>query len=369
LPKQANLATYRINSATKKTLDDFVDAIEADPGDLISPHEFNDCGSAMDLKAVMTELPAGVSEDDFIGILRLALLTECATESYANLISAIGRDCDASWLSRFTERVWAPDEITHHTPYRYMLLSLGFSEEELDRDIAEVQAKPYMHTGGYSPVEITTFGMVQEYLTDNYHGLIAAALKKGAPEAASMVYRVKRRETLHMAWYRDMTAIQVEENPRFVEDMTREIISFDMPGASLIPDLQAQGKRWQMLLGANPERMFRDLIRLVHEVLGNTRLTGELVLRLAADRNVAIGPLSARQISGALNRLGGVGHGLIGEALLEKAGLGYMFNRPEGTQDRGFRPYQGVQAQVRTLIRSWICSHIPSPSAVMLTAG
>ena len=51
MPKQANLATYRINSATTKTLDDFVDVIEANPGDLISPNEFNDCGSAMDLKA------------------------------------------------------------------------------------------------------------------------------------------------------------------------------------------------------------------------------------------------------------------------------------------------------------------------------
>ena len=34
---------------------------------------------------------------------------------------------DAHWLARFNENVWAPDERTHHTPYRAMFLDLGFS--------------------------------------------------------------------------------------------------------------------------------------------------------------------------------------------------------------------------------------------------
>ena len=173
------------------------------------------------MRAVLANLPEGVSEDDFVGILKLALLTECATESYANVISSIGNEFGATWLSRFTQRVWAPDEITHHTPYRLMLLDLGFSCEELDREIKDTQEKQYLHTGARTPVNITTFGMIQEYLTDSYHGLIAGMLRKSAPEAAHMVFRVKRRETLHAAWYRDMTAIQVESNPRFVEDIVR----------------------------------------------------------------------------------------------------------------------------------------------------
>jgi hypothetical protein len=309
-----------------------------------------------------------MSEADFVGILRLAMLTECATESYATLISAIGRSWEAPWLSRFTERVWAPDEITHHTPYRRMLLKLGFTEAELDRDIREVQEKLYAHTGGRTPVNITTYGMVQEYLTDNYHGLIARMLRKAAPDVAAMVYRVKRRETLHTAWYRDMTAIQVESNPRFVEDMAAEAASFDMPGASLVPELQAQGKRWQVLMDVNVGQVFHDLIRLVHEILGSTRLTGEFVLKLAAEKNIALGPVPARRISQAITRLGGIGHGLIGEAILEKAGLGYAFKRPEGKQDTGYRPYEGVQAQIRSLLRSWIRDRIPAPAGAVLTA-
>jgi len=364
----ASTANFRLSTQATGALETLVNGIESSPGDLIRPHEFDDCATVLDVRGVLKDLPDGISEADFVGILRLALLTECATESYANVISTIGRECDAGWLSRFTDRVWAPDELTHHTPYRLMLQSLGFSDEELGRDIRDTQEKLYAHTGGRTPVHITTYGMIQEYLTDNYHGLIAKTLRKSAPEAAAMVFRVKRRETLHTAWYRDMTALQLESNPRFVEDMASEINCFDMPGASLVPELQAQGKRWQQLMGANVEQIFRDLLRLAHDILGSSRLTGELVLKLAADRNVDIGPLSASQVSKAISRLGGIGHGLIGEAVLEKAGLGYTFERPAGKQDSGFRPYEGVQEKVRSLLRGWIRDHIPSPATVILTS-
>ena len=364
----ARTANYRLTTQAAQALESLVDTIEATPGDLIRPHEFDGCAAVLDLKAVVSDLPPGITETDFVGIMRLALLTECATESYADVISSIGRDCGAGWLSRFTDNVWAPDELTHYTPYRLMLLNMGFSEEELDRDIRDVQEKLYAHSGGRTPVHITTYGMVQEYLTDNYHGLIARMLKKSAPEAAAMVFRIKRRETLHTAWYRDMTALQIESNPRFVQDMASEINCFDMPGSSLVPELQAKGKRWQELMGADVEQMFRDLLRLVHDILGSTKLTGELVLKLAAERNVDIGPVSASQVSRAMSRLGGIGHGLIGEAVLEKAGLGYTFERPAGRQDSGFRPYEGVQEKVRSLLRGWIRDHIPSPAAAILSS-
>ena len=360
--------TYRISANATQALESLVDQIEANPGNLIRPDTYDDCVPVLNPSAVLASLPPDISEEDFVGILRLALLTESATESYANLISEIGREWGAGWLSRFTENVWAPDEITHHTPYRSMLLCLGFSASELDRDIREVQDKLYAHTGGRTPVHITTYGLIQEYLTDNYHGLIARLLKPAAPQATAMVMHIKRRETLHTAWYRDMTAIQLESNPRFVEDVASEVCCFDMPGSSLVPELQDQGKRWQQLMGVNVDQVFRDLLRLMHDVLGNTRLTGEFVLKLAAEKNVPIGPLSARQVSKAIERLGGVGHGLIGEAVLEKAGLGYTFKRPAGKQDSAFRPYEGVQSRIRDLLRGWIRDHIPSPANAVLTS-
>ena len=115
MPSRANLDKYRVPSSSQQALDTLVDNIEAFPGDLIRPGEFDELLCSLNMRVVLANLPEGVSEDDFVGILKLALLTECATESYADVISSIGDEFGASWLSRFTRRVWAPDEITHHT--------------------------------------------------------------------------------------------------------------------------------------------------------------------------------------------------------------------------------------------------------------
>ena len=163
----------------------------------------------LDIRDVVATLPDGFTENDFVGVLKLAMLTECATDSYAAVFDQGAKEFDAPWLARFTQDTWVPDEHTHYTPYQPMLNSLGFSDEELEREMREIREKHYDHCCGSSPVELTTYGIIQEYLTDRWHGLISKLLKERAPYASHCVNLVKRRETLHMMWYRDMTAVQI----------------------------------------------------------------------------------------------------------------------------------------------------------------
>ncbi len=356
--------SYVLPSRTTSQLDSLVDAIEARPGDLIGPHEF-DCYPQVNIRGVLSRLPAGLGDDDFVGILKLAMLTESATESYEATICEAADRHDATWLRRFVTRVWSPDEATHFAPYKLFLLELGFSENELDREVRETRDKHYEHVGGLTPLHITTFGMIQEYLTDSYHGLIAGALRKAAPTAAAMVMRIKRRETLHSVWYRDMTALQVEANPGAVAGIVHEIDRFQMPGTSLVPDLQAQGTRWQLRLGADSDQLFRDLFRYVQVTLQDVRKTGELVMRLAAQKNVRLGPIPTKVVDGALRRLGSPGYGIIGEAALERAGLGYMFANQAGRQDSAYHRHDGRYEAIRGLVRSWIAGLIPPPNQVV----
>lgn len=361
-----NLHPYTLPTPARRALDLLIDRIEARPGDLIDPSELLEQGQVLDVKTVRSHLPPSMSEDDLIGILKLALLTESATDSYAAVIDNCADRYDAPWLRRFIDNVWTPDERTHYAPYKLILLALGFGEVELDREIAETREKQYVHYGGKTPVHMTTFGMIQEYLTDNWHGLIGSLLHDSSPEAASMVRKIKRRETLHAVWYRDMTALQVEANPRFVDEIAEQVHEFHMPGTSLVPELQGQGMRWQGLMGADFEHVFRDLFRYVQETLGNVRLTGQLVLRLAATKKVSLGPISGRTLDIALRRLGGPGYGIVGEAALQRVGLGYMFEAKQGRQDAIFAPYGGVYGRVRALLRSWIAEQLPPPAQVTL---
>jgi hypothetical protein len=332
---------------------------------LIGRNEFDDV-PPLNVAAVLKTLPNDLTPDDFIGILKLALLTECATQSYEMAICQCADRSAAPWLRRFVTRVWTPDEVTHYLPYKAFLMELGFSESELDAEVKETQERQYLHYGGATALHMTTFGMIQECLTDSFHGLIANALRPAAPLAAAAVARIKRRETLHAVWYRDMTALQVEADPMAIVSIVSEVKTFRMPGTSLVPELQAQGARWQRLLGADSEQLLRDLFRFVQQTLQNVRQTGELVMKLAAEKNVRLGPVPVDVIDRALRRLGGPGYGLVGEAALERAGLGYMFAKRPGQHDRAFGPYEGQYERVRGLVRSWIASLLPPPDRLVL---
>ena len=344
------MTPYSIPPEAWERLDCLVDRIEAAPGDMVKVSEWRDLEDELDLQRIVGTLPEGLDDDDLIGILKLAMLTECATESYGEQIKIQARRYGAGWLERFNDRVWTPDELTHHTPYKSILLKLGFSEAEINREVKETQEKQYEHHGGETPVHVSTFGMLQEYLTDHWHGLIAQLLKPASERGAALANHVKRRETLHTMWYRDMTALQVEADPSFVRYVAEEISRFRMPGNSLVPELQARAVAWLPLMGADMARVLKDVKRLFYTTAGTPRLAGELALELAARRGIELGPVSPRTLMAAFDRLGGRGYGIVGEALLQSSGLGYLYPRPEG-------PVK-LHERIRGLVRDWLSARI-----------
>jgi hypothetical protein len=333
-------------------LERMVDRIEADPGKTIDPITYD--GEIEDVRGCLKTLPEDMSEEDFYGILKLALLTECATDLYAAAISERGREYDANWLVRFNERVWVPDEYMHAEPFRMALLSLGFSEEELDREIRETQERTFVHVGGDTPVNVCTFGMVQEYLTDHYHGLIAKLLKPAAPKLAAMTFHIKQRETLHMVWYRDMAAMQVAAKPEYVSDVAYELAKFRLPGNSLIPDLQARAVDWLPKMGADFQQLTKDLIRHIYLITGSPKQMGRMVYDLTQIKDYGLGALKAPQVKWALDRGDGWGHQLVGEALLERLGLSFLF---KGSARDDFA------GRIRAAVRSWLAAKMPTSLA------
>jgi hypothetical protein len=327
----------RTSTATIDRLNQLVDGIEAKPGRFIDPNEMTEAGETIDVASVVGSLPDGLSELDFVEILKLAMLTECATESYATVFREGARLHDARWLARFTERTWVPDERTHATPYKAMLLSLGFGEAELDREISDVQGTRYEHGSGITPIELTTFGMVQEQLTDQWHGLIANLIKPTAPFAAHMANRVKGRETLHALWYREMTAIQVAGNPVLLGPVADTIMRFELPGTQLAPELQSKVLHWMPHLNVDFAQVARALVRNFSEVTGSTRGSGELLTNLAYQRGYSIGPFPVRMARAILNGLGGLGYEILGEAILERVGL--PFESSKGPDEQGPGPF------------------------------
>ena len=350
----ASTGFYLPPSAAPK-LDALVDEIEAHPGPMVNTAEMQEFCADLDIRKVVDNLPDEITEEDLVGILKLAMLTECATDSYSAVFQRGAEQFDSPWLARFNDNVWTPDEHTHYTPYKHMLQSLGYSEEELQREMRDVRGLHYEHCCGHTPVELTTYGIIQEYLTDNWHGMISQILRANAPYAAKCVSAVKRRETLHTVWYREMTAVQVEENPEMLGMVADTIQTFEMPGTSLVPQFGARALEWMSKANVDFARVARDLVRNFYEAAGTMRRAGHLFVDLAARRGVHVGPLPLNVARRALDKIGGPGYGLIGEAVLDKFGI----PRPEGQSQTGPislppRLYEAFRTRARGLIASRI---------------
>ena len=312
---------YALPRSASQRIEPLLDSIERRANVAVEPRELENIHERLNVRDVVADLPEGLSEEDFVGILKLAMLTECATDSYAAVFYEGAEEHNAPWLKRFTERTWVPDEYTHTAPFKAMLMSMDFSEEELDAEIARVQGATYVHACGRTPVELTTFGMIQEYLTDHWHGLIAKLLRNRAPVAADLATRVKRRETLHYVWYQRMSAAQVEANPELVSLVADTVSTFNMPGVSLVPEYQLRALEWLPPMGADLQRNARAIIRSLYEVAGNTRRAGEILMDVAVLRGIPIAKLSPERVQGLIERLGGRGYSLLGEAVLDSVGL------------------------------------------------
>ncbi|MDA0797566.1 MAG: hypothetical protein O2826_03045 [Chloroflexi bacterium] len=364
----SGISTYSLPATAAPKLEAMVDQIIARPGTMIDLKAMEQVPEQLDVNAVIAALPEVITEDDFVKMLRLAMLTESGTDSYAAVFQQGAGKYNANWLTRFNQKVWVPDEYTHTLPYYMMLRTIGFTEEELDRQIRELQARVYEHCCGISPVELTTFGTVQEYLTDNWHGLLATLLKPAAPQASYFANLVKRRETLHTVWYRGMTAIQVEENPELIELVAKTLSTFQMPGTQLVPDCGPLALGWMQRLNVDFNHVAKELVRNFSESAGNVKRSGMLLVEMAVAREYPIGPFPARFVRGAMNRLGGAGYGLLGEAVLEKVGLP-MPAKWVGKPDSGIRFHTGIYEGIRTKMRTFIVNKIDIRSVTGDTAA
>jgi hypothetical protein len=346
---------YFLPESAAAKLDKLVDQIEERPGRLVNPEELRASAASLDVKEVVKQLPEGLTEDDFIGILKLAMLTECATDSYSAVFREGATTYNAPWLARFNDTVWTPDEYTHYTPYQYMLQSLGYSEEQLKNEMTDVQGIHYEHCCGKTPVELTTYGIAQEYLTDNWHGMISMLLRDVAPYAAQSATAVKRRETLHTIWYREMTALQVEENPELIPLVAETLKSFQMPGTRLVPHFGNRALEWMGKANVDFPRVASDFVRNFYEVAGSMKRAGYLFVDLAAKRGMKVGPVPLSSINKVLSKIGGPGYGILGEAVLDKFGVPRPSNVKQ-TSPINITPrlYESFRSSVKNVIASRI---------------
>ncbi len=295
------------------------------PRGFISEDRLITSARTLDVNAALQRLPSGMTAEDFTGVLFLSMLTECATDTYGKAFDESADENNQPWLKVFNNHIWKPDEYTHYIPSKVALMQMGFSEAELDRQIKETREIEYHHVDGYTPVGLTDFGMIQEYLTDEWYGCIENVLAETNPEVAKGIRMVKRREALHAIWYRDMTKFQLEENPSLLPQIVEVTRTFEMPSHEVVPVYQAKGNDWMEQMGFDMSgKGKRNLVKFIAYTLGSTRNLGKFAMEYADQEGMKIGPIDLGTIYAALSkyeRFGGPAYGIVAEVLLKKVGI------------------------------------------------
>ncbi|MEX0682872.1 MAG: acyl-ACP desaturase [Dehalococcoidia bacterium] len=335
------------------TLRAYSAGIIQNPGQMIDPRVFEQIEEQIDLARLIPGLADSIPYEDFVKALRLALLTESATDTYSIQFQEVAKLYGADWLAAFNERVWDPDEQTHRTPYFRTLVGMGCDGAELQREMKQAQEREFDRKGASDPASITMFGTVQELLTDAYHGTVAFAIKPYAPLAAHGIFLVKKREKLHTEWYRKMTGIQLEHNPELLANAAYVTAHFEMPEAQVAPELAPMGGDYLKMMGMNPSQVLKDLLRIFYQLTGDVDKTGQFLLDVAAEKGIKVKGISVKFLRSLFVQL----HltGFIGEVILQSMGLSYLFQKEEQITLRG---------RVRALLRNAVAERAGVRSAV-----
>jgi len=349
---------YILDERGKEALNSRVDGIITHgKKDLIKDGELEPYFAKFNSEALLTSLPHGVTEEDARGIFWLSVLTEAATDTYAAEFHRSAIEHGQPWLKRFTTELWTPDEYSHRIPHKEALIHLGVAESEVDIEMKHAQDRAYTHVDGFSPIELTTFGMAQESVTHDWYTAIYNMMKKSNPEAARAFARVGQRENLHKLYYRDMTAAQLEANPGLLPQVVGTLATFVMPAQEIAPKYYAEHDRWVAAIGDNA-LIVRNVTMYAAEAAGNPKRAGELVIEMADQKGIKLGPIPPQVVHAAFNVLspvGGFGYGLVGEALLKKIGMEDLYKKRENpsgdkSKDVGY---------IRGIITSWIADQMP----------
>ena len=293
------------------------------------------------------DLNEGFTLDDLIKTFKLSMVTESLTDQYAVVHLEGAKKYNADWFHDYIAGFWVPDELGHMEPHKKVLINLGLYEEDLDRELkyaAEQTSYPPKHRGGILPVQLTTYGMIQECVTDYWYKLQANIFPIKS-KARKAILKVKGREALHTFQFRNLTAFQLEDDPGLLEPFLETVCNFEMPGNHIpnVKEYEHKAVEWIPYMNGSVFEQLKRIIRNLYKTLEDPLQFGKLMLKYADSREMQI--ISFLPNSYVLKVANALkwSHGIVGEVILEQVGLSNLAPA-----------YGGMYGKFRNPIKRWI---------------
>ncbi len=293
-----------------------------------------------------------MTETELIETFRLSMITESLTEQYAETFVKGALDNNAIWLSNYIENFWVPDELGHMDPFKNVLIDLGYTESDLSNQISSAREETnYLesHTTEITPIGLTTYGMVQECITDYWYELQLDFFPKGSGTRKA-ISKVKGREALHTVQFRDLTAIQLENDPSLLMPILETIVNFKMPSNHINKVKEIEEKSQSLIPKMNGEvlELIRRIISHIQLALNDTEKIGQLFALYGTQQDKNLVKFIPNNTLFSLFKYLSGGYGLVGEIILENIGL--YANEPESLESN----YERWRYRIKRSIKNWI---------------
>ena len=293
-----------------------------------------------------------MSASDLVDTFKLSFITESLTEQYADTYLTGAKNHGAIWLSNYVTGFWAPDESGHADPFKNILVDFGIDKSELERQVQEAfDSVSYqeVHSSGYHPIELTTYGMIQECITDYWYELQRGFFPEES-NTTKILSKVKGREALHTVQFRNLTAIQLESDPGLMKLIIHAISNFQMPSnhIPLVANIESKTQKWIPRMNGDITILLTRIIGNINAMLQDKAKLGELIVGYASLKEKRfLRYVPNVFVSKAIGNIRG-GHGLVGEIVLEHLGL----ESSEGLSPMTFPEL--IEYRFRTILKRWV---------------
>ena len=205
----------------------------------------------------------------------VTLVESNPTAPAQKLLDAADRS-DAPWLRRFIDQTWLPEESMHAAPYReYLIRSGGYDQHYIDSEIDQVRNRGFIHGEGYSELQATTYGWLQELITWRFYDSMRTHIISKSTEdhphdtvLAKILGDIAKQENFHRHVYLTGAKTILKHSPHRKDEVVSAVAEFLMPGHHMAPNWQPKAPTWAMKFNFSVKNLIKDIVRDLHNLTG-----------------------------------------------------------------------------------------------------
>ncbi|MEK6837346.1 MAG: acyl-ACP desaturase [Nanoarchaeota archaeon] len=186
----------------------------------------------------------------------------------------------ASWLHRFVDDTWLPQESTHSEPFQMHLLHSGFAKNWFTKDWEDyVHQQEFTIGKDYTAMMAVTYGWLQELLTLRFYQALFSHIRNTNvvvnegrykdPVLAQILIDIGKQENFHRHFYLTAMRTTLKHRPDLKEEFIEALTKFDMPHTVMLPDCERYSAgKFAKHIGFDTKSTASDIASVVLELGG-----------------------------------------------------------------------------------------------------